>query len=134
MQVPSQLSQHDAHSLTKRLQTFVDTWKRVFLQLHSMYPPPGSPPPLPARVWKEWDVAADGSSAGSDQSVCVCSFNLLSNDLNEQYSFQFVSPHPSFGNFTLWDYRLPRCIEGPLCLQLDFAQPSKRNILCRDQP
>jgi hypothetical protein len=89
----------------------------VFLQAHSMFPPPGTPPPLPAREWKEWDV---GSS--SSNSVCICSFNLLSDDLNEQYSFQFVSPNPSFGNFTLWDYRLPRCVEGILLMQFNISQ------------
>jgi hypothetical protein len=115
MQVAQPLVLEQKH-LKKRLltgwsQTFVDTWKRVFLQTNAMFPPPCAPPPLPEREWKEWQA---GGSSGGSSSLCVCSFNLLSDDLNEQYSFQFVAPSPSFGNFTTWDYRLPRCISGPL--------------------
>jgi hypothetical protein len=114
-QNPKPLLQKIATSLSKTLQTFVDTWKRVFLQAHALHPPPGSPPPLPVREWKEW-VAGSSSVGGgggiSSSGLCICSFNLLSDDCNEQYSFQFVSPNPSFGNFTLWDYRLPRCVAG----------------------
>jgi endonuclease/exonuclease/phosphatase family metal-dependent hydrolase len=112
--------QNCAHATGKNrrkwMQAFVDTWRRVLLQANAQYPPPGAPPPLPQRQWKEWDIGGGGSGGGggssssSSSSVCICSFNVLSDDLNEQYSFQFVAPSPFFGNFTLWDYRLPRCV------------------------
>jgi len=106
--------QNCAHATGKNrrkwMQTFVDTWRRVLLQANAVHKPAGSPPPpLPLREWKQWDIGGGGGSSSSS-SVCICSFNLLSDDLNEQYSFQFVAPSPSFPNFTLWDYRLPRCV------------------------